>query len=69
VNDEFERMWKEAVVAYLDPPSWQYPRGTDDFRENLSWDIRCHGLDSKQTSPEYKSEALPPKRASSVKAA
>jgi hypothetical protein len=60
MNDELERMWKEAVVAYSKLPSWHFLGETGENEENHNQDSRCPARDSNQAPSEYKSDALPP---------
>jgi hypothetical protein len=34
MNNELERIWQEAVVAYFKVLSWNLPRETEKNREN-----------------------------------
>jgi hypothetical protein len=44
VNDELERMWKEAVVAYFKALSWHVP---EDSTENHKKPLRIASLQAK----------------------
>jgi hypothetical protein len=37
MNNEFERMWKEAVVAYFKIISWHFPAVSDKKNCHDSW--------------------------------
>jgi hypothetical protein len=46
VNDELEKIWKEAVMTYFKVESRHSPGGTKDNAENLSQDSRsCNSFD------------------------
>jgi hypothetical protein len=45
VNDEFERMWKAAVMAQFKVLSCNLPEGTEEKLEHLSQDSRYLGTD------------------------
>jgi hypothetical protein len=34
MNDEIERIWKEAVLAYFKVSSWHVPGGTEENYKN-----------------------------------
>jgi hypothetical protein len=55
MNDEFEGMWKEVVVAYFKILSRHLCGRIEEAREK-SQDIRYHGRDSNQILPEYNAE-------------
>jgi hypothetical protein len=59
VNNELKRMWRKGVVAKKFVQSWQFPGWNNATKnschDNYSW---CSGWNSKQTSPEYKSEVF-----------
>jgi hypothetical protein len=59
MNGEFERIWKDAVVAH-----WRYypdifPDRPKKTMENLNQVSRCPDIDSDRASPELNSRALP----------
>jgi hypothetical protein len=54
--NELERAWKEAVVAYFNVLSRQFPGETEENYENLSQNRRSPGRDLKLRLTEY--EAL-----------
>jgi hypothetical protein len=37
VNNELERMWKEAVMVYFEALSRHLPGGTEENHENDQW--------------------------------
>jgi hypothetical protein len=43
MNNEFERMWKEAVVIYFKTPSQNVPWGTEYDHENLKSELFVSG--------------------------
>jgi hypothetical protein len=57
VNDELERIWKEAVVAYFNAliPEFAWRYGEN---HKLIEDSRSHGRDLKLGTPENESVAL-----------
>jgi hypothetical protein len=53
VNNELERMWKEAVLAQHDVIFWQLHEGTEEKQD--SW---CPSQDSNRAPSEYKTQVL-----------
>jgi hypothetical protein len=52
-NNELERVWKKAVVAYFEIG------GTEKTSRILSQNRRCPGRYSNRARPDYKLEWLP----------
>jgi hypothetical protein len=48
MRKKFERMWKEAVVAYLEVLSMHLPGGTKESTKPIRQDNRCCSRDSNQ---------------------
>ena len=44
MNNELERIWKEAVLAKFEALSWCLPTGTEEAREGF---VRVAGLRAK----------------------
>jgi hypothetical protein len=57
-DNELERMWKEAVVAFLKVLSRHLPGGTEENDENLSQNCRSPGRDLSPGPPEYEAGVL-----------
>jgi hypothetical protein len=55
MNDELERIWKEAAVVDLRYYPGIFLEGLRNITRDLSLDSRCPGPDSNQVLPEYKS--------------
>jgi hypothetical protein len=53
MNDELERIWKEAVVAWFKLLSLHLPGGTEEHNANSCHDSRSPGRDLNLRSPEY----------------
>jgi hypothetical protein len=53
VNDEFENMWKDAVVALFRELTQHLPRGTEKNHENLSRDSRYPSRELNTGPPKY----------------
>jgi hypothetical protein len=51
MNDELERIWKEAVMAYFKVLCRNLPRGAEENYENLMQYRRSSGLDLNQGPP------------------
>jgi hypothetical protein len=58
VNDELERMWKEAPVAKFKMLSQHLLGGTEENHENLNQDSQSPGRDLNPGPPEYEAEML-----------
>jgi hypothetical protein len=58
VNDQLERMWKKAVVAYFKVLSRHSPGGTEENHEILSQDSRCPVRYLNTGLPEYEAGVL-----------
>jgi hypothetical protein len=58
VNNELERTWKEAVIAYFKILSCHFLEELIKIMKKFSQDSSCGGQDLNQAPPEYKSEAL-----------
>jgi hypothetical protein len=54
VNDESERVWKEAVVGQFEVLFRHLPGGTEENHKNLSQNSWPPGRDSNPEPPEYK---------------
>jgi hypothetical protein len=59
MNNEFERNWKEVVMAYFKILSLDLSGETKENHENLSKDSQCPDRDSNLVPHNYKSELLP----------
>jgi hypothetical protein len=35
MSDELESIWREAVLNLIEVPSWNFPGGTEENRQNL----------------------------------
>jgi hypothetical protein len=60
VNDELERTWKEAIVAYFKVLPRHPAGGTEENLENLSQCIRSLGRDFTRELPNTKQECSMP---------
>jgi hypothetical protein len=58
VNDELERIWKEAVAAYFKTLLRQLSGGTEENHVNQSQESRSTGQDLNPGPPEYEAGAL-----------
>jgi hypothetical protein len=58
MNDELERIWKEAVMAYFNVLSRHLSEGTEANHEKICPDVRTRGRDLKLEPPEYEAEVL-----------
>jgi hypothetical protein len=58
VNGEFEKIWKEAVVAYLGVLSRIRPESLSKATNNLSQGSWSSGRDLNQGPPEYEAGLL-----------
>jgi hypothetical protein len=58
VDNELEKVWTEAVMAYLKLP-WSFHGWTKYTSKNLTQDNRCSGRDLNGVSPKYTQGALP----------
>jgi hypothetical protein len=56
MNDEFEKVWKKAVMAYFEVVSWHSSGGTDDNYQ----DNHYPSQDLDHAPLKYKSETLLP---------
>jgi hypothetical protein len=58
VNDDLERMWKEAAVAKFKMLSQHLLGGAEENHENLNQDSQSPGRDLNPGHPEYEAEML-----------
>jgi hypothetical protein len=56
VTDEFERMWKEAVVSYLMKYPSIYLDRLKKTKKNIIEDTKALNKNSNPKPPEYKDE-------------
>jgi hypothetical protein len=66
-GNEWERIWKEAVVAQLGYNPGICLKGLRKTTTNIRQESRCPGLNSNQVPPEHKSRVLPPRHLCSVR--
>jgi hypothetical protein len=56
VNNEFERMWKEAVVAIFEILSYHLSGRTEETHKSFSQYNRSPARDLSRRPPKYKAE-------------
>jgi hypothetical protein len=58
VNDELEKIWKEAVMTKFKVLSWYLPGGSEENHKNLSQDSQSPSQDLNLGPPEYEAGVL-----------